>query len=243
MKWIYLSPHLDDAALSCGGLIWTQVQEGTSLEVWTICAGDPPPGAYSLFAQVLAKTWELPPEAAVAARRAEDERSMAALGAVHRYFSVPDAIFRKDPKTGEALYTSDEDLFGGLHPGDGMLLERLAIDLAEHMHREVTLVLPLTIGNHVDHQLVRAAAELINAPRKYYADYPYVATRADVISALAPQGAKKTNYPVSAEGLAAWQASVAAHESQISTFWNSMEEMREAIAKHCETFGGVTLWG
>jgi len=42
MHWIYLSPHLDDAVLSCGGIIWQQVQSGHQVEIWTICAADPP---------------------------------------------------------------------------------------------------------------------------------------------------------------------------------------------------------
>ena len=28
MRWIYLSPHLDDAVLSCGGLIFEQSRQG-----------------------------------------------------------------------------------------------------------------------------------------------------------------------------------------------------------------------
>jgi hypothetical protein len=35
------------------------------------------------------------------------------------------------------------------------------------------LVCPLTLGNHVDHQLVRQAAERIGRPLCYYADLPY----------------------------------------------------------------------
>ena len=50
MRWIYLSPHFDDAVLSCGGLIRAQSQEGLAVEIWTIFAGDPPPGPLSEFA-------------------------------------------------------------------------------------------------------------------------------------------------------------------------------------------------
>jgi LmbE family N-acetylglucosaminyl deacetylase len=33
MRWIYLSPHFDDAVLSCGGLIFDQAQAGTPVEI------------------------------------------------------------------------------------------------------------------------------------------------------------------------------------------------------------------
>src|SRR5690606_25674008 len=42
MRWIYLSPHLDDAALSAGGWIYDQVQAGNSVEIWNLMCGLPP---------------------------------------------------------------------------------------------------------------------------------------------------------------------------------------------------------
>jgi len=39
MRWIYLSPHFDDAVLSCGGLIFDQTCGGTAVEIWTVFAG------------------------------------------------------------------------------------------------------------------------------------------------------------------------------------------------------------
>ena len=44
MHWIYLSPHFDDAVLSCGGMIWEQVHSGETVEIWTLCAGQIPKG-------------------------------------------------------------------------------------------------------------------------------------------------------------------------------------------------------
>lgn len=79
MKTIYLSPHLDDAALSCGGLVWMQAQAGERVEIWTMCAGDPPEGRLSDYAQAHHERWGLGREA-VAARREEDARSCNILG-------------------------------------------------------------------------------------------------------------------------------------------------------------------
>ena len=47
MRWIYLSPHLDDAVFSAGGLIYEQTQAGTPVEIWTIMCGDPHLTEYS----------------------------------------------------------------------------------------------------------------------------------------------------------------------------------------------------
>ncbi|HKJ27927.1 MAG TPA: PIG-L family deacetylase [Anaerolineales bacterium] len=242
MQWIYLSPHLDDTALSCGGLIWDQVQAGQDVEVWTLCAGDPPPHNFSAFAEELHARWALSPEAAIAARREEDRQAMAVLGAPYRHFSIPDAIYRLHPKTGELMYFDWEDVTGGLHPGDEGYLRQKAQELAGELAGEVSLVSPLTVGNHVDHQFTRVLAEMLGLPLLYYPDYPYTMQYDDQIPYLLPTGAKKETFAVSPQGLAAWQDSVAAYASQISTFWASEAEMRDGIRTFSEQFGGVPLF-
>lgn len=242
MRNIYLSPHLDDAALSCGGLIWDQVQGGQQVEVWTICAGDPPPQTFTPFAEELHTRWELPPDQAIAARREEDQRAMSVLGAAYKHFPIPDAVYRLHPKTGEPLYLDWVDVSGGLHPGDESYILQMARQLAGLLTGENTLIAPLTVGNHVDHQFTRALAEMLALPLCYYPDYPYALQYADEIPHLAPLGAKPEAIPVSGRGLAAWQDSIAAYTSQLSTFWESDEEMRAAIREFSRKYDGVTLW-
>jgi LmbE family N-acetylglucosaminyl deacetylase len=242
MKWIYLSPHLDDAAYSCGGLIFDQIRSGVDVEVWTICAGDPPEGGYSLFAQVHHKIWGLTAQEAVKARREEDAKALKILGVQGRYFDVPDAIYRKNPKTGEQLYTNGEALFGGLEAGDEALVRRLALLLARDIPQTAVVVSPLTVGNHVDHQLVRAVAERLERPIQYFPDFPYTREHAGAIDALVSPGMERISTSISKPGMTAWQESIAAYQSQISTFWDSVDQMRVDIQKHAEKFGGTALW-
>lgn len=242
MEWIYLSPHLDDVALSCGGLVWQQVQVGEQVQVWTICAGEPPPGPLSMFAQVLQARWELTEGSAVAARRREDAHAMQVLGATFHHFSIPDAVYRRHPKTNDFLYPSWEDVVNGIAPGEEFLVDRLVINLAEKLSRDAVFVVPLTLGNHIDHLLTRVAAEQLPLQVKYYPDFPYVDECAAEIPNLIPEGFQRKVYPITEQGLAAWQDSVAAYASQLSSFWTSEGQMRANIAQHCEKFGGVALW-
>jgi hypothetical protein len=53
MRWIYISPHLDDAALSAGGLIHEQTQAGLPVEIWTLMSGFPLVDEVSPLAQVM----------------------------------------------------------------------------------------------------------------------------------------------------------------------------------------------
>ncbi len=94
MDWIYLSPHFDDAVFSCGGLLWEQVQAGDTVQIWTVCAGEPLPGAFSRFAQLHHLRWESG-EQAVAQRKLEDQLACRRVGAAGSYLPVPDCIYRR----------------------------------------------------------------------------------------------------------------------------------------------------
>lgn len=240
MEWIYLSPHFDDIAYSCGGLVWEQVNTGQRVSIWTICAGFPPPGPLSPFAGSLHERWGTGRKA-VQQRREEDRRSSRLMGANTRYFSIPDAIYRPSPIDGRFMYTSDQDLFAELHPHEAQLVHTLRDELASALPPECKLVCPLTLGGHVDHRLVYSAVEGLHPQLWYYADYPYlvnlVQDQEEMYAGLNP-----TIFPVSEHGLQVWIDAVAAHASQLSTFWPTFEHMRSAIRSYWEPFEGVQLW-
>ena len=82
-KHIYLSPHYDDAALSCGGSIHKQTRQQEPVAVITVFAGTPdlPNSALSELAQAVHKKFTFlnpnpSPQHIVAARRQENEQAM-----------------------------------------------------------------------------------------------------------------------------------------------------------------------
>jgi LmbE family N-acetylglucosaminyl deacetylase len=154
---LYLSPHLDDATLSCGGQIHQQTAAGRPVLIVTITAGDPPAVPPSEFAQLLHDRWQLAGEV-VAGRRAEDAAACRRLGADYLHWDISDCIYRVDPATGAALYPSVEAIFGPVHPAEAPLVAVLARRMAT-LPPCGRVIAPLAIGCHVDHQLVRAAAE------------------------------------------------------------------------------------
>lgn len=240
MEWIYLSPHFDDAVLSCGGLIWEQAQAGERVQVWTICAGEPG-GELSGFAHEKHRSWESGMNT-VPLRRAEDTESCAILGADTRYFSIPDCIYRRHPLEGNFLYDSESSLWGGLHPAEAHLPGELSSILGREIPAETRLVVPLALGNHVDHHLTRAAADGLGRSPWYYADYPYVLDCDGQLAEMRRQGWMSVQLSVSEKGLQAWQQSVAAHASQISTFWADRIQMEAALREYRGRMGGAFLW-
>jgi LmbE family N-acetylglucosaminyl deacetylase len=238
--WIYLSPHLDDAALSCGGLIWEQAQAGAQVSVWTICAGFIPSRPLSPFAQELHARWQTGPEA-VQLRREEDRQAAGWLGATSVYLDIPDCIyrFRRLPEGEQPLIQGEADLQNAEPESD--LVEHLAQVLRESLPSSARVVCPMALGGHVDHRLARSAAERSGLPLFYYADYPYVLRSALELARMEQGAWKRTPAPISDRALTAWLEAIAGYSSQISTFWSGIEEMKLAV-KNYWAGGGGRLW-
>lgn len=256
MRWVILSPHFDDAVLSLGGFIWERVRDGEAVEVWTICAGSPAAGEpLSPFAQMLHERWQTGIEA-VQIRRYEDEDALCQLGTSARYWDLPDCIYRRLTPT-TWLVNAEKDLWQPVHPLEEGVVARLSEWLLSGLSPADRLVSPLTLGNHVDHSLVRAAAQRAAAAQRtaaahqnpgagltlwYYPDYPYaVGPRSDLRGKVG-EGWQKVCTPVTGEGLRAWQDAVACYRSQLSTFWSNRAELDAAIAAYAQGAGGACLW-
>ena len=239
MRWIYLSPHFDDVALSCGGLLWEQTHSGIAAEIWTVCAGDPPPGLLSDYAKKMHTDWQTgTAEETVALRRIEDQKAARRVGAAVRHLSTPDAIYRRS-NTGTLFYT--EDIAVAPNPREARLAEEVAGQISENLTQYDTLVCPLAVGGHVDHRITRTAAELLNRPLWYYADIPYLLNHRDEL-APATIGMNSKTFFVSPKGLSAWQNSIAAHASQISSLFEDVQDMRQKIKEYAQTNSGLPLW-
>lgn len=240
MDWIYISPHFDDAAFSCGGLIAMQTRTDQKAAIWTICAGDPPRAPLSPFARSLHDRWQLEGNP-VPQRRAEDKTACHALGAVWRHFPIPDCIYRRSPHDGLPLYASEEEVFGPVHPQEAGLVEQLGQQLLHLLPEPASIVCPLTIGGHVDHRLVRSALEGLGLELWYYADYPYV-QMPEANLAAKTAGMQVERFDLFDADLAAWTQAAAAYASQISSFWDDRDAMQGAIRDYYRQMQGLRLW-
>lgn len=151
---LFLSPHLDDAILSCAGRILRHVARGERAVVLTVFSHADPEDA-----------------AGWAARRREDETAAARLHAEPRWLGLPDAPFR-DPRYADF----DFDVLSGPHaPGDAAWRERLAARLRQEVEalHPTAVYAPLGVGDHVDHRLVFEAATGLHPDLRCYEDHPY----------------------------------------------------------------------
>lgn len=246
MHWIFLSPHFDDIALSCGGMVWERAALGDTLSIWTICAGKPPHRPLSAYAQLHHVRW-VTGELAVDERKKEDIASCTLMNASYRHFDIPDCIYRPRQKNIPHYYTSGEAIFGDIHPAEKKnLLPRLTRIFCEEFPPDAQLVCPLTLGHHVDHQITRKAAEhaaqALNQTILYYADYPYVAGHPEQLNAYQHKGWNCVRFEISERAYQAWFAAIAAHRSQISTFWSDEQQLQADIRAYSKGQNGLCLW-
>ncbi len=161
---IFFSPHLDDAALSCGGTIALQRSRGAHVLVVSAFTGEPDPSRRLNEALV--------PFSDMPQRREEDLKAMERLQADHLWLGYEEAIHRHRRYQSMIGLTSrvlDED-----RPLQGALWADLVgvCDAA----KAATLYFPLAVGNHVDHQILfdlGVRAEEAGRRVRYYEDAPY----------------------------------------------------------------------
>jgi LmbE family N-acetylglucosaminyl deacetylase len=236
MKHVYLSPHLDDAVMSCGGIIHRQTSNGEQVQVITIFAGEYQDGAPSPFALVQHGYWGNPPRP-MPLRRAEDTAALMLLGADAWYLDYLDAVYRASPD-GEWLYTHEEALWQKVSPADPLaetqgLVDRLAALLSPP--DQALLYAPLGAGQHVDHQLAHTAArELLTRGYRlaFYEDYPYAMKPGVTELAVAAAGAEEWHVdtvPLTPADLSAKVSALSYYRSQMYVLFGGMENMPNRV--------------
>ncbi len=236
--WIYLSPHLDDAIYSCGGLICRQVKSGAHVEVWTIFAGDAQVEKISLYARQLHQRWGTP-DGSAAVRREEDKTASASLGVTCRHFDWPDVIYRKHQR--KWMVRQDADLFDPRTPFESRLAGEIHAVLSAALPASANLVLPLGVGNHVDHRLVRWVGERLAGRLYYYADLPYGMRHPEEIGERTT-GLSAHNQSLSPTCVSVWAGAMAAYQSQLDTFWPDEKALSQALAAYLGKPARFTIW-
>ena len=239
MRYIFLSPHLDDVSLSCGGIVNNLFQSNNDVEIWTLFAGILKTNNLTPFAQSLHDRWKLPYDAPQA-RREEDILSCSILGARHRHFNYLDCIYRVDDQN-KPIVVKEEDLYQAIPPTQIHLVEEIQNLILSLVNDEDIIISPMAIGDHIDHRILLKSIQNLNLKNtRFYEDFPYIQKSQPIDSNLSTLCANK--YELSSENIIKWHESVAAHTSQISTFWDSQDHMRNQIKQFFMNGGGTCLW-
>ena len=238
MRWIYISPHLDDAALSAGGFIYEQTRAGIPVEMWTVVCGFPPPGELTPFAALLHQLWGFDnAEETVELRRKEDIKAAGIMGARYVHFDVPDCIYRRGPD-GEPLY---QGVFVEPDESEAGLVNQITETLASRLKADDQVICQLGVGGHVDHILVRRAVERLGRRLWYTADIPYLFKEPNSLAPLTV-GMKESLQPITEAGLRYWGEAILAYKSQLSTLFDSPDAIEKEIRSYYAERNGFPFW-
>lgn len=249
-RHIYLQPHFDDAALSCGGAIKQQSATGQKAVVITVFGGVPPQDlAISEFALAMHAKMSLPASAAaaVSVRREEDAAAIDSLGADTLWLDYYDAIYRGSP----AYYQSNDAIFGAVAPGDTQLDEELGKLVAGIAERAplAAIYAPLGAGHHVDHQLVCSAADRLAQRKlnvKFFEDFPYI-SRAGALE----ERQRELGIPMEFElaeisgQIRDKEEAIALYRSQVPQLFGTEDTMRQNVRAYSgslrRTYPGIVI--
>src|SRR5215218_6302811 len=105
-RHIFLSPHYDDIALSCGGTAALIAQHGRQPVISLLFGSEPDPAQpLTSFAEGMHQQWGMEASEVIAGRRKEEAAALAILGVQDELLPFHDAIYRS------SHYTSNAKLF------------------------------------------------------------------------------------------------------------------------------------
>lgn len=176
-----LSPHLDDAILSAGSLLYSLRGKANInvINVFTKAHAGP----YTFSAKkYLKSTGFINAEELYMSREKEDLRAMSQINAKSTNLGIVDGIFRK--KKNKIFLDSIVPELGHIYPTyrfhvsksvskDDYAPSQLINRLKKIINQDALVLVPLGVGNHVDHVIVRKVCEKLFSNIIYYADFPY----------------------------------------------------------------------
>lgn len=235
---VILSPHMDDAALSCGGLLNFLVGRQTSCLVINVYCGNPPAVKNKDGTQ---RTPQRKGYANPQLRRREDVAAMRSVDADFVHLGFSDGIYRRSPLTNQLLYRHAREKWVPPRVDDlahmeelYLVLRRLCLNLGRTL-----LVSPMGIGQHVDHTIVaRVALRLAERGLSllFFEDFPYVVnskvgngTEDDPRQALQRLGWDSAERMVMPANVEAKASLISHYQSQIPSLFHDEKGVLDAL--------------
>lgn len=250
---LFLSPHLDDAILSCGGVIHQLTRSGERVIIVTAMGGEPQePLPESPVVRMIRVRWNSD-DFPFRARRAEDAAAAHQLRAQVYHLPLTEAAFRGAANGMGgwiALYPDYASPFQSIHETDDarLFLFEMRLPFAE----VAVIYAPLGVDEHVDHRLTREWALVLtganDAPTlKFYEEYPQSRSSSALQRALAFHRRHLPTLTLEAEILALADADCAAkframscYQSHLHVLWNDWVEMERLTRDYMQSVGDGT---
>jgi LmbE family N-acetylglucosaminyl deacetylase len=173
-KILVLSPHMDDAVLSCCDYLLNKKNKKSEVKIITIFTNFKSEVITSDAKRYLKKSGHENIYDFEKERKKEDRNSLDFLGFKHEYWDFIDGGFRQFNK--KNIYKNYNQLFSGrIHPKDKKIILKILEKLKKYKNDFDEILIPLGIGKHADHLIIKSCGEKVFNKNKinYYIDWPY----------------------------------------------------------------------
>lgn len=245
MKYIIIAPHLDDGTLSCGELIVKLISEGHDVSVAVIFSGMPPANELSDAAKKYHSACFLGDNAGYV-RQKEEINACSIMRCRSIHLGYLEALYRKDTN-GKHIYPNHSDIMH-LAEADNETIRELSRKLAVILEGYDKIIVPLALGDHVDHLVVRKAVtgiENLAGKLLFFEDIPYIFFNNGIIAEDKIQGMKPVLFDIDRSHFLKKMDALMCYGSQLHTMWKTEAEMRQQIEDHLRSEDGkfsVRLW-
>lgn len=235
---VVLSPHIDDAVLSCTGLLSALDKVAPRLVVTLYCGNPEPTNSRGEGGK--GRQRKRRGHAAPSIRRREDLAVMRYLECAWVHLGFAEAIYRRSPTTGRLIYRHPRQKWTRPNVADTAHMEELFLvlrRLTANMGPRL-LVSPLGVGLHVDHRICALTALRLAGGQTrvlFYEDFPYVAgggvggAADDPLRALARLGLEPIRRHVVPANANRQIKALSLYPSQIEPLFGDEEGMRKAV--------------
>ena len=174
-SFLFLSPHLDDAILSCGLLMERLKTLKKKIKVISVFtrAGDKTftPQAKNFLANSGYKDANI----LFAERKKEDKLAIRYFKADYQHLDFVDAAWRESGDGG-VIYKNENEQFSGeiskLDTGiTNKIIQKISLEIPRN--KKTICLVPIGIGGHADHVIIRSLARNLKLPVLYWSDFPY----------------------------------------------------------------------
>ena len=190
-KYIFVSPHLDDAVLSCCYLIQKLKSLGKKINIISVFTASSYPPYSKVAKDFIFKCGYKDADKLFDDRKIEDKKAQKFLGCSYIHLDFIDAAWRTVAyKKGTGLinktrhilnfpnylYGNEKNLFSGCYKKqDHELIKILSQKFNDIVNQanETIILSPLGIGGHVDNVIVRESLRKLSDRIIYWEDYPY----------------------------------------------------------------------
>lgn len=235
---LFVSPHLDDVAFSCGGTMRRLANAGWTTVLCTVFTRSvPDPRGFALACQTdkgLGRDIDY-----MRLRRDEDTAASRHLGAHEvRWLDLPEAPHRG--------YASPAALFGPFVAND-TVQDELADGLNRELSPHALIFAPQAVGEHVDHRRVRAVLLQAGVGERivWYRDAPYAIRHPTSLPSAEVAGAELAVI-LDDGAVAAKLAACGAYRSQLEFQFGGDAPMRTVLtdfaASEADRLGAAGGW-